>query len=110
MEFLVRWTGYDEALLGLLETPKWTKENRGIEEVNKFIMHIHNLIRAYTFDDSVMTQLMDSAAIRLLSVYFARTETERIHPIEGCGDYHKSVGGTVLTPTIVPVHNYNQGG
>ena len=39
MEFLVRWTGYDEALLGLLETPKWTKENRGIEEVNKFIVH-----------------------------------------------------------------------
>ena len=64
-----------EYQLGLLETPKLTKDNLGIGEVNKFIVHIHNLIRAYTFDDSVMTQLMDSAAIRLLSVYFARTET-----------------------------------
>ena len=105
MEFLVRgrlligWRPY-RALLGLLETPKLTKDNLGIGEVIKFIVHVHNLIRANTFDDSVMTQLMDSAAIRLLSVYFARTETARIHPIEGCGDYHKSVGGTVLTPTI----------
>ena len=40
-----------EYLLGLLETPKLTKDKLGIEEVNKFIMHIHNLIRAYTFDD-----------------------------------------------------------
>ena len=104
MEFLVRWrllTGWRpyRALLGLLETTKLTKNNLGIEEMIKFIVHIHILIRAYTFDDSVMTQLMDSAAIRLLSVYFARTETAWIHPIEGCGDYHKSVGGTVLTPT-----------
>ena len=61
MEFLVRWTGYDEALLGLLET----QDNLSIEEVIKFIVHIHILIRAYTFDDSVMTQLIDSAAFRL---------------------------------------------
>ena len=40
-----------EYLLGLLETPKLTKDNLGIEEVNKFIVHIHILIRAYTFDD-----------------------------------------------------------
>ena len=57
----------NEYLLGLLK-------NLGIGEVNKFIVHIHNLIRANTFDDSVMTQLMDFAAIRLLSVYFARTD------------------------------------
>ncbi len=71
-----------EYLFGLLETPKLTKDNLGIGEVNKFIEHIHNLIRANTFDDSVITQLMDIAAIRLLSVYFARTETAWIHPTE----------------------------
>ena len=70
-----------------------TKDNLGIEEVNKFIMHIHNLIRAYTFDDSVMTQFMDSAAIRLLSVYFARTETAWIHPI----DNHRITNWDVAT-------------
>ena len=70
-----------EYLLGLLETPKLTKDNLGIGEVNKFIVHIHILIRANTFDDSVMTQLIDSAAFRLLSVYFARTEIAWIHPI-----------------------------
>ena len=76
-----------EYLLGLLETPKLTKDNLGIGDVNKFIVHIHILIRANTFDDSVMTQL------RLLFVYFARTESAWIHPID------KSVGGTVPTPT-----------
>ena len=61
---LTGWRPY-RALLGLLETPKLTKNNLGIGEVIKFIVHIHTL-RANTFDDSVMTQLMDSAAIRLL--------------------------------------------
>ena len=51
---LTGWRPY-RALLGLLETPKLTKDNLGIEEVNKFIVHIHNLIRTNTFDDSVMT-------------------------------------------------------
>ena len=37
-----------EYLLGLLETPKLTKDNLGIEEVNKFIVHIHILIRAHS--------------------------------------------------------------
>ena len=45
----------------------------GSEQVHR--AHIHILIRAYTFDDSVISQLIDSAAFRLLSVYFARTET-----------------------------------
>ena len=54
----------------------------GIGELNKFIVQIRNLIRANTFDDLAMKQLIDSAAIRLLSVYFARTETARIHPID----------------------------
>ena len=57
---------------GLVEAPK----------LIKFIAHIQNLIRANAFDDSVMTHLIDSAAIRLLSLYFAPTETARLHPIE----------------------------
>ena len=67
---------------GLVEAPKLTKDNLGSEAVNKFIAHIQNLIRANAFDDSVMTHLIDSAAIRLLSLYFAPTETARLHPIE----------------------------
>ena len=60
---LTGWRPY-RALLGLLETTKLTKDNLGIGEVKKCIVHIHILIRANTF-----------AAFRLLSVYFARTET-----------------------------------
>ena len=82
-----------EYVLGLLETPKLAKGNLAIGEVNKFIVHIHNLIRTNTFDDSVMTQLMDSAAFRLMSVYFARTETARIHPI----DNHLTTNWDVVT-------------
>ena len=67
---------------GLVEAPKLTKDNLGSAAVNKFIAHIQNLIRANAFDDSVMTHLIDSAPIRLLSLYFAPTETARLHPIE----------------------------
>ena len=56
---------------GLVEAPKLTKDNLGSAAVNKFIAHIHNLIRANAFDDSVMTQLN-----------FNPTETARLHSME----------------------------
>ena len=59
-----------------------TKDNLNHEAVTKFITHIRNLIRAKAFDDSVMQQLMDSAAIRLLGILFKPSETARLHPIE----------------------------
>ncbi len=62
--------------------PRLTKDNLNHEAVNKFITHIRNLIRANAFDDSVMQQLMDSAAIRLLGILFTPSETARLHPIE----------------------------
>ena len=62
--------------------PRLTKDNLNHEAVNKFITHIRNLIRANAFDDSVMQQLMDSAAIRLLGILFTPSETARQHPIE----------------------------
>ena len=51
-----------EYQLGLFD-----KDNLGIGEVNKFIVHIHNLIKANTFDDSVLTQHMNSAVNLLCS-------------------------------------------
>ena len=57
-----------------MEAPKLTKDNLGSAAVNKFIAHIQNLIRANAFDDSVMAHLIDSAANRLLSLYFAQIE------------------------------------
>ena len=60
---------------GLVEAPKLTKDNLSSAAVNKFIAHIHKLVKANAFDDSVMMQLMDSAAIKLLSINFAPTET-----------------------------------
>jgi hypothetical protein len=67
---------------GMVETPKLTKDNLGSAVVRKFIEHIHNLIRGNAFDDSVMTQLMDSVVIRLLTMHFTPSETARLHPIE----------------------------
>ena len=66
---------------GLVEDPKLITTTSKIV-VNKFIAQIHNLIRAKAFDDSVMTLLMDSAAIRLLGIFFTPSETARLHPIE----------------------------
>ena len=62
--------------------PRLTKDNLNHEAVNKFITHIRNLIRANAFDDSVMQQLMDSAAIKLLGILFTPSETARLDPIE----------------------------
>ena len=43
---------------------------------------MYNLIRGNAFDDYVMTQLMDSEAIRLLSIHITPSEAARLHPIE----------------------------
>ena len=40
--------------VGLVEAPKLVKDNFGSTAVDKFIAHIHNLIRVNAFDDSVI--------------------------------------------------------
>ncbi len=67
---------------GLTEASKFIKDNLNHEAVTMFKAHICNLIRADAFDDSVMQQLMDCTAIRLLGILFKPSETARLHPIE----------------------------
>lgn len=61
---------------GAVVAPNLTKDNLGSAAVNKFIAHVQNLLRADAFDDSVMTQLIDSAAIKLLALYFDRDSAD----------------------------------
>ena len=63
-----------------------TKDNINHEAVAKFITRNRNLIRADVFDDSVMQQLMESAAIRLLGILFKTSETADIIERRDQGD------------------------
>ena len=50
-------------------------------DVHHFIQYIHQLLHQKSFDDSVLSNLIDSEAITLLGYVFAPTETASRHPI-----------------------------
>ena len=63
------------------------------------------MIRANTFDDSVMMQLIGSPEIRLLSIYFAPSETTRLHPIDNHWATDWDVATIIRALTMHLVHS-----
>ena len=56
-------------------------------------IHLHQLLQADAFDDSVIINLIDSETVGLLTYYFQSTETAREHPII----HHWTVDGDAAT-------------
>ena len=72
------WFQPDDCVkFGSADPPKLTKNTLESVAVDTFIKYLHQLIRADTFDDSVIINLIDSEIIRLLTYYFNPTETAR---------------------------------
>ena len=63
------------------DPPQLTKNTLDSMTVDTFIKYLHQLLRTYAFDDSVIINLIDSETVDLLNYYFQPTETAREHPI-----------------------------
>ena len=50
-------------------------------DVHHFIQYIHQLLHQEAFDDSVLSNLIDSETVMLLGYVFAPTETAARNPI-----------------------------
>ncbi len=66
---------------GSTKVPKLSKANLVNKEVHLLIQHIHRLLSQETFDDSVLSNLIDNETITLLGYVFAPTEAAFRNPI-----------------------------
>ena len=61
--------------------PRLSKANFANTDVHSFIEHIHKLIRAEAFDETVMESHIDEESIHYLAMLFATTTVATAHPI-----------------------------